>query len=569
MNQTITRYTKLLAVILLTLVCTTRLVAFDISASNLTSTGTAEPAEKQNVFGNKFIQGINNLNETLKSANFLNTLTINGTLTHPACNNSSSGSIITSVSGGTAPYTYLWSNGRTTKNNVNIAAGTYKVTVTSANGITGTKQFVLINPPVLVAFLNCPVACFNQCNGQATVTVSGGTPGYTYQWSGPNGSIPGNVNTISNLCPGVYRVTVTDSKGCKRITSGVVTQNSQISINQTINEITCNNQCNGKITLSVSGGTAPYTYLWSNGTTKNNIANICAGSYSVTVKDNRGCQATKSFNLINPPAVVVSATANSNCLLLNSCSASVSASVTSGTAPFTYLWNTGATTSSINNICNAGNFSVTVTDAKGCTASANVAVANCTEPCENPSISISGPSTHCFSLGAAVLTANGGSAGSLYNWSNGATTQTISVSATGTYSVTVTNVTCKGTASKTVTVKQCCNVTNGGNIGQDQTFCGCVPAGTVTFGANAPTGGEGALEYMWLYSNTGIYQFQNFNQNWFPIPGATNQTYTVDYELCQTRYFLRCSRRAGCDDWTAGESNRPCIIVNPKPSVTV
>ena len=225
---------------------------------------------------------------------------ISGVVTNPTCNNSNTGSVVTTVLGGAAPYTYLWSNGRTTKNLTNVVAGTYTVTVTCSNGFTGTKQFTLTNPPLLLASINCPLACFNQCNGQAIVTVSGGTPGYTYQWSGPNGYVAGNVSSITNLCPGTYRVTVTDSRGCKRIVSSNVFQNTQISINQIITPIACQNQCNGKITLAVSGGVAPYTYLWNNGTTKNNVANLCAGTYMVTVTDNKGCQATKAFTLVNP-----------------------------------------------------------------------------------------------------------------------------------------------------------------------------------------------------------------------------------------------------------------------------
>jgi hypothetical protein len=167
------------------------------------------------------------------------------------------------------------------------------------------------------------------------------------------------------------------------------------------------------------------------------------------------------------------------------------------------------------------------------------------------------------------LTANGGSAGSLYIWSNGATTPSISVTASGTYSVTVINAPCQGTASKTVTVKQCCNVTNGGNIGGHLEFCGCVPAGTITLGPGTlPSGGSGDLEYMWLYSDVEDYAFNPGNTWWTPIAGATSSSYTVDYELCNSRWFVRCSRRSGCNDWP-GESNVVRVRVKPVPVVTL
>jgi hypothetical protein len=252
------------------------------------------------------------------------------------------------------------------------------------------------------------------------------------------------------------------------------------------------------------------------------------------------------------------------------CAGTATATPAGGTAPYTYAWSNGGNTASLSGLC-GGTYSVTITDAKGCTVVGSTTI-ECTPPppCQNPVVSVTGGGTYCTATTAStVLTAS--PAGASYVWSpGGATTQTISVNASGTYSVTVTGADyCTGTANASVTFKACCNVTNGGNIGQNQSFCGCVPAGTITFGQGLPTGGAGTIEYMWLYSNTGIYNASNFNQNWFPISGATNATYTIDYELCTTRYFLRCSRRAGCDDWTAGESNRPCVIINPVPTVLV
>ncbi len=432
MNQLFTRYTKFLAVILLTLACTTRLVAFDFSASNLINTGTTENASTKAFISNKFVSEVTTLRNTLQSAYSASALTISGTVTDPACFNAYSGSIFLTVSGGTAPYSYMWSNGKTTQNNINIGAGTYTVTVTSANGLVGIKQFVLSNPPMLIAYLNCLTTCYGQCSGQATVTVTGGTPGYTYEWSGPNGFTATGVTTISNLCPGTYWVTITDAKGCKRVTSGILTENPPIVISGSVDHIKCHDECDGKIALSVSGGCPPYMYHWDNGSTSISRSNLCAGEYCVTVMDMKGCEMVKCFNINNPPALSVSI--NATPILCNGGSSTVSASVTGGTPDYTYLWSNGATTYTTS--VGAGAVSVTVTDSKGCTKNSS------TEVSQPNILTIGAQATNPLCSGAtgsASASAVGGTAPYTFVW--GTTPQQTGQNATGlssgTYGVTV------------------------------------------------------------------------------------------------------------------------------------
>jgi hypothetical protein len=235
---------------------------------------------------------------------------------------------------------------------------------------------------------------------------------------------------------------------------------------------------------------------------------LCQSRWYVRCSRNTGCDAWPGESnvirvTINPvPTVLVS---NTTYICNAPCTGTATAVAGSGTAPYSYSWNTGATTSSLSGLCN-GTYSVTVTDAKGCTVVGSTTI-ECTPPppCQNPVVSVTGGGTYCTATTAStVLTASPAGASS-YVWNTGATTQAISVNASGTYSVTVTGVDyCTGTANASVTFKACCNVTNGGNIGQNQSFCGCVPAGTITFGQGLPTGGAGTIEYMWLYSNTGI-----------------------------------------------------------------
>lgn len=194
--------------------------------------------------------------------------------------------VSTSVSGGTAPYTYLWSNSATTSALTNVAAGTYTVTVTDANGCTGVAV-------VVVAPVNCEVkfganyvnpTC-GYCNGSITLFVHAGTAPYSYQWS--NGKTSKN---NQNACSGVYTVTVTDANGCTVTGTFLLTGPQKINVAVAVDS--CIATCKGKLTANPSNGVTPYTYLWSTGATTKKITNLCNGTYTVTVTDANGCTRT-------------------------------------------------------------------------------------------------------------------------------------------------------------------------------------------------------------------------------------------------------------------------------------
>ncbi len=197
-------------------------------------------------------------------------------------------------------------------------------------------------------------------NGQASITVVGGTGNYTYVWSNGNTG-----NSISNVPAGAYYVTINDDQGCFLNDTVIVTQSSNLSSTITGINVVCGNPNSGSINLSVTGGTPPYSYSWSNGATTEDLTNVGGGNYLVTITDNGGCVNTNTFTIQSPNAFSLSSTIeNQTCDGTND--GSIDVMVTGGTPPFSYSWNNGATTEDLTNIA-PGNYTILVTDGVGCT----------------------------------------------------------------------------------------------------------------------------------------------------------------------------------------------------------
>ena len=230
-------------------------------------------------------------------------------VTNPLCNGST-GSAIVSAIGGTAPYSYVLNNAETnsTGSFTDLAPGNYQVVVVDQNGCSYALHFTITQPTQLLATLACPscivdASCFGASDGRATVNVTGGTTSYSYSWS-HNTSL--NSATALNLNAGLYTVTVTDANGCTSLASVTINQPTQAlditSLVPVITPATCNGDANGSIDITVSGGTEPYHYVWSNGSSSEDIFGIPAGSYAVTVTDAHGCQIIGGPFVITEPA---------------------------------------------------------------------------------------------------------------------------------------------------------------------------------------------------------------------------------------------------------------------------
>jgi hypothetical protein len=277
------------------------------------------------------------------------------------------------------------------------------------------------------------------------LAVNGGTSPYQYLWGNSS-----TTNTLSSLAAGSYPFTITDQNGCTVSSIAVVANNPEpINPNVTTTQYPTCTQSNGATAVWPFGGTAPYTYSWNTGVTRNYITNVTSGIYSVTITDAMGCSlvAYDTLELGNGDGLFVAAyTTPSPC---GQAGGAATAWVSGGFAAYTYAWGTSPVQTADSAIdLAAGNYSLTVTDSKGCSASGTFAISNIGAP----SLTLSStPATGGQDNGTATVSATG-SGGYTYSWSTGATTATITNLAATTYYVTVsTNGGCESVGSIIVT----------------------------------------------------------------------------------------------------------------------
>ncbi len=419
-------------------------------------------------------------------------LTASATATNATCG-AAVGTATVTPAGGTAPFVYTWSNGGNTAAITGLLAGTYTVTVTDANGCSITSTATVANPgsPVLTNGTVTNVTCFGLTNASASVNVTGGTAPYTYLWSAGS-----TTATQSGLGVGSVTVTVTDASGCQGTRSITITgPSAALSATVTVNNnISCLGATNGSLTAAGANGTSPYTYAWSNGTNTATAAGLASGTYTVTVSDANGCTTTRSGTVLpplNPVSVSVANAQTSACGVAN---ASLTATPSSGAAPYTYTWNTTPVqnTQTANGL-GAGVYRVTVTDGGGCTATGT---GNVTEP-GAPTVTTATTATTCngSTNGTATASPTGGSGNYSYSWSSGSSSSTATGLAAGTYTVTVLDVTstCRAIVSATVTQPD----TIGVQVTQTNVTC---PGGNNGVASVIATGGNGGYSYTWLTS---------------------------------------------------------------------
>lgn len=301
---------------------------------------------------------------TSATLNSANAPTLNVTNTqNVSCFGGSNGSATVSASGGAPGYSYLWGNNQTGATATGLSEGESTVTVTDANGCSTTQTVVITEPTELTATATGGTTPCGQNNGSATVTPTGGTPNYTYAWS-PSG---GNQATASGLGGGIFTVTVTDANGCTTTATATITNTGGPTVQVTNTQnVSCAGGSNGSVTLSASGGGSPYTYTWTPGNQSGpTLSNAAAGTYSYSVTNTLGCVTTGEVTVTQPTALWPNAVA-SNVSCKGYEDGEISASPMGGTPPYSYNWSNGGTGPTITGI-EAGPYTLTVTDANGCT----------------------------------------------------------------------------------------------------------------------------------------------------------------------------------------------------------
>ncbi len=352
-----------------------------------------------------------------------------------SCNGACDGSATVTLTGGAAPYMYSWSDGQTGSPVTNLCAATYCVTVTDANLCFATACVTITEPPPLTSSgITTDETSPGACDGTIDLIPSGGTGLYTFVWS--------NLETtedLSGLCVGNYTVTITDANGCTAANSFFI-NDSLCTLTASITastDVTCNGDCDGSATVTASGGTSPYTYLWSNADTTQTATNLCAGVYLVSVTDSASCIATSSVTITEPPVLTCAITSSTDVTCNGVCDGTATVTLSGGTPPYLYLWPSSETTATETNLC-AGTYCVTVTDNNLCTATACVTI---TEPATPLSVNIActAPSDSISCDGSATVMTTGGITPYTYEWSNAEVTQFITNLCQGIYSVTVTD----------------------------------------------------------------------------------------------------------------------------------
>ncbi|CAN5443510.1 hypothetical protein BH09BAC1_BH09BAC1_05900 [soil metagenome] len=358
------------------------------------------------------------------------------TITDATCPTCADGLIDINVTGGVGNYTYLWSTGATTISIQNLLPATYTVTVTDGNGCTKSKSKTIADS-ICVLFNNLSVnavSCFSGQDGSISVdSTRYGIAPYTYQWS--NGQ--SGVNN-TNLASGIYSLTATDSRGCTGTATVTVPEPSALQINEATTNTSCLTCADGVIDISVTGGTPTYNYEWSTGATTTAITGLLPGNYTVTVNDGNGCTISETFVL----DTLCNHSFSSQITPVHCWQSDMGAIniVPGGTnQPWTFAWSTGSTSASINTLT-YGNYSLTITDATGCTDIHQLEVP-ITDTLNIVTNLVTDVSCVACNDGTIDITVVGGEAPYTYNWSNGAVTEDLSNLTASAYTLTVTDAT--------------------------------------------------------------------------------------------------------------------------------
>ncbi len=407
-----------------------------------------------------------------------------------SCNGNNNGTATITATGGTAPYTYAWSNGRTTAAITGLAPGTYTVNVTDANGCAQTAAFTITQPTALaLATTQTDVRCFGGNTGTATVTPTGGITPYSYQW---NTTPTQTTATARGLISGNYTATVIDAKGCTQTTTVVINQPPALTATATGTNVSCNGGTNGTATVTAGGGVAPYTYSWNTTPVQTMpfISALAARNYQATVKDANNCTQTATVVISQPAAALTLKTTITNVSCNGGNNGTATVTATGGTAPYTYSWDNGQTTATATGLI-SGNYTVTTTDANGCTQTATV---NITQP---TALTATNTQTDVFCFGGnngmATVTATGGTAPYSYSWNTMPvqTTATIRNLISGNYTATITDA--KGcTTTQAVVIRQPTALTMA--TGTQNAICAGIANGKAYAIAS---GGTAPYAYLW------------------------------------------------------------------------
>lgn len=460
--------------------------------------------------------------ETIDSATVINTgvPAVNANQENASCGGVADGSITLQISGGVAPYTFLWSpGGEETEVLENLPAGDYSVVVTDDALCSVSADFTILEDQgPQIDFTTIDPDC-GTSDGSIDLIVSGGSGDYSFEWTGTG--VVANSEDQSSLMAGSYSVTVTDNEsGCDASESITLSNSNAFTIdedNSLIQGTTCGLE-NGSATLSLIGGTEPFVFTWCDGSDQSSASNLPAGICTVMISDGAGCELSVDVDI--PAGPVPTVDAEITPVSCGACDGMIELNFTNTTDPLTINWNTGASGSSLSDLC-SGDYSATITDGSGCELSFSTTI----EPADAPSISID-PTTIDSSLcglflGAIDVTITGGEEPYSLSWTGpndytNTTDEDISGLEAGDYTLTVSdNVGCETSVSVNIF-----------NADEPELSFIVTPAG-----CNSPvgeiqlvlTGGEPDATVEW----SGPDDYSNSGAATDPITGLNAGTYTA------------------------------------------
>ena len=360
-----------------------------------------------------------------------------GSGTSTTCYGICDGTATITSTGGNGAHTYLWNDTsyQTTATATGLCAGIATVTITDGNGCTKIKYAEVVQPPAIVPiFTTSKTSCIGSCDGTVSVTTTGANGPATYSWDDPGAQ---TTSTATGLCIGTITLTVTDSVGCTTMDSVDITEPSPIIITTNISNVSCYAGTNGAITLNVTGGNSPYSYLWNTSDSTQGVSGLIAGSYSVVVTDANNCQDSSSATITEPSILVLSYSSTSV-----SCNGGsdggIDITVSGGTSPYSFNWSTSDTTEDITGI-SSGSYWVLITDANNCELSDSITLSQA----DSLLLTLTTTLVDCYGdeNGTGTLSLTGGTPPYTYSWNdlNNQTTATATGLAVGNYQATVTD----------------------------------------------------------------------------------------------------------------------------------
>jgi len=446
-----------------------------------------------------------------------NSITITPSHTDLLCYNDNSGTASVTVGGGTAPYVYAWPGGSTTNSATGLPAGPVIVTITDANSCTVTNTITINQPTQVTATISSSsdATCAGYCDGQATVTVSGGTPAYNYIWSNLS-----TASTATLLCAGNYTVTVFDSNNCTATASETISAPAGMVANiSSTQSVSCNGECDGTATVNVTSGSSPYTYSWpAAGGSNATGVNLCVGSHTVTVTDSHLCTTTATAVISEPSILTATISAFTDATCYGYCDGTATVVPAGGTPPYSYFWWAGTSGASayVSILC-AGAHTVTITDNNGCTATATVAI---NQP-DGMTTLISSTNLSCYGIcdGTASVVVSDGTPPYTYVWTSGGSTASVNSLCAGNHVVNITDGNgCSTTVGTTLTEPGPISIV----ASPDVWVCN----GSPTIVSGTATGGSSPYIYYW--SNGGMTSTQSITTS----QDTTISVYVADANGC-------------------------------------